>query len=207
MKILIYGQKSFGLAVLKRIISDGHDIIGAIVAPQETKKDKMFGFATLNNIKVYGDMDRVRSDDIKGDYDLVVSAHSHWIVSSRVLERARFGGIGFHPSILPLHRGQDAVRWTIHMGDKISGGSIYRLDDKCDGGDVLLRRFILVKREWNYHDLWKNLFPMGVEMVSEAIRKIENGTATWERQDESLATWEPSWDRPRMKRNDLIMIE
>lgn len=26
-------------------------------------------------------------------------------------------------------------------------------------------------------------------------------------QDERFATWEPSWDRPRLKRNELIMLE
>ena len=26
-------------------------------------------------------------------------------------------------------------------------------------------------------------------------------------QDESVATWEPSWDRPRLKRNELIQLE
>ena len=29
----------------------------------------------------------------------------------------------------------------------------------------------------------------------------------WREQDERFATWEPSWDRPRLRRNDLIMLE
>ena len=34
MKIVITGQKSFGRAVLKRLLEDGHDILGVAVAPQ-----------------------------------------------------------------------------------------------------------------------------------------------------------------------------
>ena len=37
MKIVITGQKSFGRAVMKRLIEDGHEILGVAVAPQQIK--------------------------------------------------------------------------------------------------------------------------------------------------------------------------
>jgi hypothetical protein len=43
-------------------------------------------------------------------------------------------------------------------------------------------------------------------MVSEAVKTIAAGKAEWERQDEELATWEPSWSRPRLHRNELLQI-
>ena len=41
---------------------------------------------------------------------------------------------------------------------------------------------------------------------SEAVAKICDGTATYTPQNEKVATFEPSWNRPRLKRNELIMI-
>ena len=207
MKIFICGQKTFGKEVLKALIEEGHEITGIAPAPQRKYKDKMVGVATLKGIPIISDCDRLTSQDIPEGTELIISAHSHWIISDKILEKCKYGGIGFHPSLLPRHRGQDAVRWTIHMGDFVSGGTIYDLNsNKCDGGDVLLQRMIFVDREWDYHKLWSELFPIGIEMVVEAVRQIEKGTATRTRQDERFSTWEPSWERPRLKRNELIQI-
>lgn len=206
MKIFICGQRSFGRAVLKRLYEDGHEIVGVAPPPQGRLKDKMVGFAILHGIPVVSDCDRLVSGDIPGGTDLVISAHSHWMISDKVLGKCRYGGIGFHPSLLPRHRGQDAVRWTAHMGDPITGGTIYRLDSRCDGGDILMREVLFVEPGWDYHDIWRELFPIGVRMISEAVSRISSGDTDWRPQNESVATWEPSWERPRLKRNELIMI-
>lgn len=207
MKIFICGQRTFGKEVLKTLYEKGHTITGIAPAPQKRLKDKMVGYALLKGIPVISDCDRLESKDIPDDTELVISAHSHWMISDKILEKCRYGGIGFHPSLLPRHRGQDAVRWTVHMGDYITGGTIYNLNGtKCDGGDILLQRTLFVDKEWDHHDLWKELFPIGVEMVAEAVDIIESGKCEWKKQDERFVTWEPSWDRPRLKRNELIMI-
>lgn len=207
MKIFICGQKSFGKAVLKRLYYDGHDIVGVAPAPQNIRADKMVGFAMLKGIPIVSDCDRLTANDIPDGTELIVAAHSHHIVSLKALEKCKYGGIGFHPSLLPRHRGQDAVRWTIAMGDPIAGASIYKLTDKCDGGDILAQEMMFVDKAWDYHDLWNEIFPVGVEMVSKAVADIEKNGVAGKAQDERFATWEPSWERPRLKRNDLVMIE
>lgn len=208
MKIFICGQKSFGLAVMKRLYEDGHTIVGIAPPPQKQYKDKMVGFAMLHDIPVVSDCERLVSSNVPDDTDLIVTAHSHWLVSKQIIEKCRYGGIGFHPSLLPRHRGVDSVRWTIKMGDAVSGGSVYRLAEKCDGGDILLRRIVFVDKSWDYHQLWEHIFPVGVELLSEACRLIEEtqNTQPEEKQDEAYATWEPSWDRPRLKRNELLQL-
>lgn len=207
MKIFICGQKTFGKEALKALIKEGHEITGVAPAPQKKYKDKMVGIAARYNIPIISDCDNLTSANIPDGTELVVSAHSHWLISDQILKKCKFGGIGFHPSLLPRHRGQDAVRWTVHMGDAITGGTIYDLDStKCDGGDIILQKMIFVDKSWDYHDLWHELFPLGIEMLVEAVKLIEHGKETRTEQDERFATWEPSWDRPRLKRNELLQL-
>lgn len=206
MKIFICGQRTFGREVLKALYNAGHEIVGIAPPPQKQYKDKMVGFAMLKKIPIISDCDKLTSKDIPDDTELIISAHSHWIISDKIIEKCKFGGIGFHPSLLPRHRGQDAVRWTVHMGDSITGGTIYKLDSKCDGGDIILQKMIFVDKNWDYHELWKELFPIGINLILEAVDLIEKGEATETPQDERFATWEPSWDRPRLKRNELIQL-
>lgn len=167
----------------------------------------MVGYAMLHEIPVVSDCDKFTAADVPVGTELILSAHSHWMISQKALGKCRYGGIGYHPSLLPRHRGQDAVRWAVHMGDFVTGGTIYSLSgDVCDGGDILLQKMQFIDPGWDYHELWKQMFPVGVQMVVDAVELIESGKAEWTRQDERFATFEPSWDRPRLKRNDLIQI-
>ena len=94
------------------------------------------------------------------------------------------------------------------MGDPVTGGTVYWLDQKCDGGDILMQRVVFIDRESNdYHDIWRDLYPIGIEMLCQSVDMIAAGTAPRVPQDERFATWEPSFDRPRLKRNDLVMLE
>lgn len=208
MKIFICGQKAFGKAVLKRLREDGHEIVGVAPPPQKRLKDKMVGYALLHHIPVISDCERLTSADIPDGTDLIISAHSHWIISDQCIKKCKHGGIGFHPSLLPRHRGQDAVRWAVHMGDFVTGATIYNLSHSvCDGGDILLQKSVFIDPTWDYHDLWRVIFPIGVDLISSAVKVIGSGRAEWSEQDDRFATWEPSWDRPRMVRNELIALE
>lgn len=208
MKIFICGQRTFGKEVLRALYNEGYEIVGVAPAPQKKYKDKMVGVAMVKGIPIISDCDRLTSSDIPDGTDLVISAHSHWIISDKIIEKCTYGGIGFHPSLLPRHRGQDAVRWAVHMKDYITGGTIYKLDSKCDGGDIVLQKSLWVDPKWDYHELWSNLFPIGVELVVEAVKLYEEykGQVPCIEQDERFATWEPSWERPRLKRNELLQL-
>ena len=158
-------------------------------------------------IPVISDCDKLTSADIPDHTDLIVAAHSHWYISDKALKKTTHGGIGFHPSLLPRHRGQDAVRWAIEMGDAITGATVYWLNEKVDGGDIQIQKPVFIKRGWAHSDLWREIFPIGVEMVCDAVEMIEQGNIRREPQDERFATWEPSFKTTRLKRNELLMIE
>lgn len=208
MNIFICGQKSFGLAVAKQLYADGHKIVGVAPPPQNKYKDKIVGWAMLHKIPIIDDCEKLVSAHLPDNTDLIVAAHSHWLINSKVLAKCRYGGIGYHPSLLPRHRGVDAVRWAVAMGDAITGGTVFRLTRECDGGDILAQKVQFIDKSWDYHDLWRVLFPDGVELISQVCREIErtgNNVPAVE-QDERFVTWEPSWDRPRMVETELPQL-
>lgn len=109
---------------------------------------------------------------------------------------------------MPRHRGRDAVKWTIKFGDTISGGTVYQLSDKVDGGSIICRDTVLVKKSWTYKDLSeKALVPMGVDLILKALKQIDSGAVNLTPQDEELATWEPPIEPTRLHRPELIRLE
>jgi len=206
MKIFLFGQKSFGAAVLRRLIDNGHTITGIAVPEPGQYYDKVHVLAVKEKLPVHP-ADKIKSTEIPAATELIVAAHSHHFISEKVLARARYGGIGYHPSALPRHRGRDAVRWTVAMKDPITAGTVYWLNNKVDGGDILAQRFIHVSAKEDHHALWSRLFNIGVDMLSAAVAAVESGHAPREPQDNTYATWEPPFDgNSRLHRPELLAI-
>lgn len=207
MRVFVCAQQEFGRDVVKALYDAGHEITGVAPPPQGRLKDKVTGFATLRGIPIVSDCDRLTAADIPDGTDLIVTAFSYWMVSQKALDKTTYGGIGFHPSLLPRHRGREAVRWAWTMGDPVTGGTVYWLDQKCDGGDILSQQVVFIEKGCrDYHDIWADIYPIGIQMIADAVASIESGEAGRTPQDERFATWEPSFERPRLKRNDLIML-
>lgn len=161
MRIALAGQRSFGAAALSAILDAGHEV-AAVFAPLD---DKLDWNARRRDIDTHT---RLTADALPEGLDLIVCAHAHVIVSERALSRTLLGGIGYHPSLLPRHRGRDAVRWTTHMRDPIAGGSVYWLSQRVDGGPLAATDYCHVDPSWSHNDLWaERLFPMGVRLLTK----------------------------------------
>lgn len=207
LKVFIAGQKAFGAAVYKAVRAAGYEIVG-VACPNTDKYDRLKKAAWCDPVRpIIIDADKLLSTDIPLDTDVLIAAHSHHFISTKVRAKVQYA-IGYHPSLLPRHRGRDAVKWTIKFGDTIAGGSVYQLNDKIDGGSILCRDTILVKKNWTYKDLWdKALFPLGIELILIALKQIDSGTVSLTPQDEELATWEPPIEPTRLHRPELIRLE
>lgn len=200
MRIAIAGQRSFGAAALARILDDGHEVVQAFAPPG----DRLDFLSRQKGIEV---RERLTADVLAPDLDLIVCAHAHVFVSEKARQRTLLGGIGYHPSLLPRHRGRDAVKWTVHMGDPIAGGSVYWLSNKMDGGPIAAADWCHVPPGTSASDLWRDqLFPMGLRLLANVLTDLDNGKCVRVEQDEACATWEPSWDRPPVERPDLIQL-
>jgi len=208
MRILLTGSKSFGAAVFNRLISDGHDV-DCVCCPVGDKKDKLsIAVSNSRTIKKVIKSGFLDSESCPEGIDLIVAAHSHDFVGKKTRDAARHGAIGYHPSLLPLHRGRDAVKWTAKMGDKVAGGTVYWLSETVDGGAIAAQRHVVTGGRLTAKELWgEHLFGIGVELISGVCADIANGEAMAVPQDHSIATWEPSiGGQPLLYRPDLLMI-
>lgn len=141
------------------------------------------------------------------DVQLIIAAHSHDFISKATRDRTEFGAIGYHPSLLPLHRGRDAIKWTIRDRDKVAGGTVFWLNDVVDGGPIAKQDYCLVNPLYSAWDLWtKELAPMGIRLLEETLEDLFNGVMYRVTQNPDLATWEPKLDPPRLYRPDLLEI-
>jgi methionyl-tRNA formyltransferase len=202
VKILLAGQKWFGAAVLAAMpptVTVTH-----VCAPYG---DRLDAAARATGVPVI-ESGTLNADTMPEGIDLIVAAHSHDFLGERTRLRARYGAIGYHPSLLPLHRGRDAVAWAVRMGDRVTGGTVYRLNNTVDGGPIIDQRHVFIRHDDDPATLWRrDLAPLGVDMLRDAVIAIRDaGRVKSVDQDEALATWEPSIGRAPIRRPDLILL-
>lgn len=191
LRVWLVGQKSFANAVMEDLMSRRDVELCGVIAPEG---DRLHRNAEIHNV-VHG---RVPSPELirADDTDLILNAHGHAFISAETREAARLGAIGYHPSLLPRHRGRSAIEWTIACHDPIAGGTVYRLDDGYDTGPIVLQDWCHVDWRWNASDLWRErLFRMGLRLLGEVVSRAAAGDElVGHIQDERFATSEPPWE-------------
>ncbi len=192
MRITLVGSRHFGVTTLEMLRKRDVEIAGVVVADAE---DRLAAAARAAGIKVtvQADPKLVAAAEIADGTDLIVTAHSHARVSREALAAARLGGIGYHPSLLPRHRGIAAVEWTIREGDPIAGGTIYHLADQMDAGAIAAQEWCFVKKGETARELWERaLAPLGQKLLADIIDHATiNKTLPSKPQDEQFATLAP----------------
>jgi methionyl-tRNA formyltransferase len=195
MRITLVGSRHFGVTTLNMLRQRGVDIVRVVVHDGE---DRLAAAARDGGIEVVvqADPKLVTASEIAPNTDLIVTAHSHARVSKEALAAAKLGGIGYHPSLLPRHRGIAAVEWTIKEGDPIAGGSIYHLADRMDAGAIAAQDWVFVKKGETARELWERaLAPLGQRLLGEVIDYAKtHKTLPAKPQDEQFATKAPSLD-------------
>ncbi|WP_027583772.1 formyltransferase family protein [Bradyrhizobium sp. Ai1a-2] len=193
MRITLVGSRHFGVATLNMLRQREVDVVRVVVHDGE---DRLAAAARATGIDVVvqANPKLVVASEIAPNTDLIVTAHSHARVSKEALAAAKLGGIGYHPSLLPRHRGMAAVEWTIKEGDPIAGGSIYHLADRMDAGAVAAQDWVFVKKGETARELWERaLAPLGLRLLAEVIDYGRaHGSLPAKPQDEQFATKAPS---------------
>ena len=196
MKITLVGSRYFGRAVLDLLLTEPEIEIARVAVP--TADDRLAEGARAAGIDVYvhENPHLVPIDAIAPGTDRIVTAHSHARVAHDAVASARLGGIGYHPSLLPRHRGMAAVEWTVKEGDPIAGGTIYHLADRLDAGPVAAQDWVFVKKGEPARELWERaLAPLGLRLLLEVVRHArDEGELPATPQDEQFATRAPRLD-------------
>jgi methionyl-tRNA formyltransferase len=192
MRITLVGSRHFGVTTLDMLRQQGAEIAGVVVADTD---DRLAAAARAAGIEVIvqADPKLVAASEIPARTDLIVTAHSHARVSKQALAAARLGGIGYHPSLLPRHRGIAAVEWTIREGDPIAGGTVYHLADQMDAGAIAAQDWVFVKKGETARQLWERaLAPLGLRLLAEVIKYgATHKVLPAKPQDEEFATNAP----------------
>ncbi|MEY4643951.1 MAG: hypothetical protein RLZZ596_782 [Pseudomonadota bacterium] len=206
MKIAIIGQQDFGKAVMEAFLARGDEVLGVFCKPEkpgerpdalreaaEQKGLRVFQFPSLKSTEAEQAMRELEAD-------IGIMAYVLQFAPQSFVSIPKHGTIQYHPSLLPRYRGPSSINWPIARGDTQTGLTIFRPTDGLDEGPVILQKSCPIGPNDTLGDVYfKQLFPLGVQVMLEAADLVLTGKHTETVQDESQASYE-GWFRSEESR-------
>lgn len=192
MNVVLLGQKWLAREVLQALIAIPRVRVLA-VCPDNTQ-DRLAEMARSMGLPVVG-MGNIPP------CHMAVAAHCQQYIPPDIRARCGLGILAYHPSLLPRHRGRDAVHWTLAMRDSIAGGTAYWMDDRADTGPIEAQDWCHVLPGDTAKELWRReLAPLGLRLLTQSVARLALGQRPRAvPQDERVATWEPALSRARLQ--------
>lgn len=124
----------------------------------------------------------------------VVAAYGQ-ILSLKLLETAKYGGINLHGSILPAYRGAAPIQRCILNGDTETGVTLMQMDKGMDTGDMIDIARTQIAPDETYGELQARLSFIAKDLASNWIERLATGNYPRIPQDNEKATYANKIDR------------
>lgn len=198
MKIAFVGAVEGSAIALKSLIASGTAPGLVLTLPPEKARNHS-DFVDLRPIASAAGSEIVCVADINGPAalqalrsfgpDLVLVIGWSQICKIEFRSIAAIGNIGFHPALLPRLRGRGVIPWTILLGERESGASLFWLDDQADAGPILLQERIEVAADETARSLYTKQTNALARLLPNAIELVRSGNPPRIAQDESRAVY------------------
>ena len=200
MKIIFMGTPDYAAAALASLIKAGHEIVLVVTMPDKpagrggkVRLSPVKELVLKEGLKVF-QPEKVKSADSvsflkEAGADIGVVAAFGQILSKEALEAPRLGCVNIHASLLPRYRGASPIQQAILDGVKTTGVTIMQMDEGIDTGDIICRREAEVAEGETGGSLFDKLTSIGADLITDALKLIENGEAHPVRQNADLATY------------------
>ncbi len=199
MRFIYFGSSQFSKVALKELYLKDYKPALIVSKPDKPKdrglrlsptkvsqfaNDKKIPFIKPSSLKK-GEVKEILS---KEQVDFFVVADYGEIIPKDLLALPLSFALCIHPSLLPCYRGPAPIEETLMNGDKKSGVTIFKMNERVDAGDIILQKALTVSYDDDFFSLSDKLAKEGVSLLIEAIKKIENKSYSLNPQDEKLAT-------------------
>lgn len=183
INIIFCGSSKFSLENLKYIykINFYCNIVYIMLKNKINKNIKLIiNFANKNNIKIIyiininKEIDIINNIIIKNKIELIICCSFGVIFPKKIFNIIKYGIINIHASILPEFKGPSPIFYTLFNEKKISGITIFKINEIIDDGDIIYKSFFYIKKNEKYTNLYKRLYKFSSYLIINILKNIKN---------------------------------
>ena len=107
--------------------------------------------------------------------DIVFLAGFMKILGASFIEKSSIPIVNIHPSLLPEHKGCDAIKKAYEAADVKTGITIHYVNEEVDGGEIILQKSIPIDRSLPLEELEKKIHELEHEYYPVVARNLCSG--------------------------------
>lgn len=199
MKIVFFGTPEYVLPILKGIHKEfvtgpGKSPIVAVVtaSPKPVGRKQYLSYSAIDRWahehKIFTYYSARELLDANLDAEMGILASYGEIIKKEVIDLFPKGILVIHPSLLPKYRGASPVPSAIKKGDTVTGGTIFKMDEKVDHGPVVTQFKEEILPTDTSDVLRDRLFQRSAEVIIETLPAYNQGKIKLKPQNEEEAT-------------------
>lgn len=198
LKSILIGSVDTSKEMLDTMLSIGFPITH-VFSVDEKYSDNISGYEPIHEtaekngipctkIHKINDGENVRIiQDISPDYIFVIGFSQ--LVKKEIIDAAKIGVIGFHPTPLPKMRGRAANVWQVLLGVHETKCSVFLIDEGIDSGDILGQEEYIIEDTDYAEDVCRKIDEAARVLFKRVLTEIRNGTCKPVKQNEEDATY------------------
>ncbi len=210
MKIIFFGSSDFTVPFLEAL-KQREELILVVTQPDRKKgrSQRMTPTPVKEEAGRLG-IEIFQPDDVncpssidnlkKFNADLFIVVSFGQILSGELLEVPKKFSINVHASLLPKYRGAAPINWAIANGEKETGITVIKMNEKMDEGEIILKEAVSIANNEDAVELSKRLSKKGVEPLLNSIDLIKRDTVTLAEQEDARVTY-----APKLKKQDGLI--
>ncbi|SVD66322.1 uncharacterized protein METZ01_LOCUS419176, partial [marine metagenome] len=212
LKIVFMGTPEFSVPALEALINNNFEILSIYTQyPKKSNRGQKINvspvqkFSEKNNLPVRNP-ENLNNDEeynfvksLSADIAVVVAYGK--LIPKNILKTTKLGFINIHASLLPKWRGAAPIQRAIMNGDKKTGVSIMKIEEKLDSGPVLASKELALDQNSTFDEIQKKLSVIGPDLLIESLKNIEEGKAKFIDQVHSDTTYAKKIDKNETKIN------
>ena len=207
MRIVFVGTVRFSEKMLCKLIDINAAIVGVVTGPNTGANTD---YADLAPLCVNHDIDYLITKDINNsdstgwirekNADVIFCFGWSRLLGEKILNSAKIGVVGFHPTALPKNRGRHPLIWTLVLGLEKTASTFFLMDAEADSGDILSQKSISVSERDNAQTLYEKVEQTAESQIFDLVVALQSGEYRRIKQDENQATY---W-RKRSTKDGII---
>lgn len=219
MRVIFFGTSDIAASALNTLLLSRHEVLAVVTAADKRQgRGQRVGLSPVKLIAQKKGLSLLQSEDLRDSEfiralkkplaDLFVVCAYGKILTKEVLQIPKEFAINLHTSLLPKYRGAAPINWAIVNGEGMSGVTVFKMDEGMDSGEIILQEKEAISSCDTAVSLAEKLSRIGGRALVEAIDLIEQGKATFSKQDETKSSAAPklkkedgliNWDLPALE--------
>ena len=186
MRVVFMGTPDIAATCLKKILSDGFEVVGVYTQPDRPKGRGMkMVFSPVKEVALAAGIPVFQPENFRADEDvaaladlkpdLVAVVAYGRILPQRVLDIPTCGCINIHASLLPQYRGSAPYQWAVLDGCKETGVTAQHMVRQMDAGDVIDVAKTCIGENETAGELLDRLAVLGADLLSRVLARAASG--------------------------------